>query len=258
VLRAFPKEQAFAQMVAGFELASADPRVVGINLVQSQDEFNALHDFDLQMRMLDYLHGVYPRVHITLHAGELTPGEVPPYELAASHIRRSIEIGHAERIGHGLDVVYEKDPVGLIAEMAARHILVEDCLYSHELVRDMKGRENVLSIYLRGGVPVSLATDDEAIVRSQLTWYFRRAVEGYNIDYVTLKRMVRDSLEHAFLPGASLWVAPENFTVVPACAADKLDGEVTSASCREFLAGSEKARLQWKEEVQFAAFEAKF
>jgi hypothetical protein len=258
VLRAFPKEQVFAQMVAGFELASADPRVVGINLVQSQDEFNALHDFDLQMRMLDYLHGAYPRVHITLHAGELTPGEVPPYELAASHIRRSIEIGHAERIGHGLDVVYEKDPVGLIAEMAARHILVEDCLYSHELVRDMKGRENVLPIYLRGGVPVSLATDDEAIVRSQLTWYFRRAVEGYNIDYVTLKRMVRDSLEHAFLPGASLWVAPENFTVVPACAADKLGGEVTSASCREFLAGSEKARLQWKEEVQFAAFEAKF
>ena len=258
VLRAFPKEQVFAQMVAGFELASADPRVVGINLVQSQDEFNALHDFDLQMRMLDYLHGVYPRVHITLHAGELTPGEVPPYELAASHIRRSIEIGHAERIGHGLDVVYEKDPVGLIAEMAARHILVEDCLYSHELVRDMKGRENVLPIYLRGGVPVSLATDDEAIVRSQLTWYFRRAVEGYNIDYVTLKRMVRDSLEHAFLPGASLWVAPENFSVGAACAGERLGGEAAGAACREFLQGSEKARLEWKEEAAFAEFEAKF
>lgn len=258
VLRAFPKEQVFAQMVAGFELASADPRVVGINLVQSQDEFNALHDFDLQMRMLDYLHGVYPRVHITLHAGELTPGEVPPYELAASHIRRSIEIGHAERIGHGLDVVYEKDPVGLIAEMAARHILVEDCLYSHELVRDMKGRENVLPIYLRGGVPVSLATDDEAIVRSQLTWYFRRAVEGYNIDYVTLKRMVRDSLEHAFLPGTSLWAAPENFTVGAACAGERLGGEAAGAACREFLQGSEKARLEWKEEAAFAEFEAKF
>ena len=81
VLRAFPKEQVFAQMVAGFEIASADPRVVGINLVQSQDEFNALNDFDLQMRMLDYLHGVYPKVHITLHAGELTPGEVKPDEL---------------------------------------------------------------------------------------------------------------------------------------------------------------------------------
>jgi adenosine deaminase len=201
VLRAFPKEQVFAQMVAGFEIATADSRVVGINLVQSQDEFNALNDFDLQMRMLDYLHGVYPKVHITLHAGGLTPGEVKPEELYASHIRKSIEIGHAERIGHGLDVIYEKDAAGLVAEMAQKHILVEDCLYSHEVVRDMKGRENVLPVYLQGGVPVSLATDDEGIVRSELTWYFRRAVEGYNIGYLTLKRMVRDSLEHAFLPG---------------------------------------------------------
>jgi adenosine deaminase len=258
VLRAFPKEQVFAQMVAGFEIASADARVVGINLVQSMDEFNALNDFDLQMRMLDYLHGVYPKVHITLHAGELTPGEVKPEELFASHIRKSIEIGHAERIGHGLDVIYEKDAPGLVAEMAQKHILVEDCLYSHELVRDMKGRENVLPTYLRGGVPVSLATDDEAIVRSELTWYFRRAVEGYDVDYLTLKRMVRDSLEHSFLPGASLWVAPENFTVGEACAGEKLGGEVSGASCRDFLAGSEKARLQWKEEGEFVGFESKF
>ena len=258
VLRAFPKEQVFAQMLAGFEIASADPRVVGINLVQSQDEFNALNDFDLQMRMLDYLHGVYPKVHITLHAGELTPGEVKPEELLASHIRKSIEIGHAERIGHGLDVIYEKDPPGLVAEMAAKHILVEDCLYSHEVVRDMKGRDNVLPIYLHAGVPVSLATDDEAIVRSELTWYFRRAVVGYDIDYPTLKRMVRDSLEHAFLPGASLWVGPEHFTKVAACANEKLDDEPKGAECQDFLAGSERARLQWREEREFARFEAGF
>ncbi|MGA8144062.1 MAG: hypothetical protein WB987_09270 [Candidatus Acidiferrales bacterium] len=258
VLRAFPKEQVFAQMVAGFEIASVDPRVVGINLVQSQDEYNALHDFDLQMRMLDYLHGVYPKVHITLHAGELTPGEVRPDELLASHIRKSIEIGHAERIGHGLDVIYEKDAPGLVAEMAQKHILVEDCLYSHEVVRDMKGRENVLPIYLRGGVPVSLATDDEGIVRSELTWYFRRSVEGYNLDYRTLKRMVRDSLDHAFLPGASLWAEPEKFTVVAACASENAGGEIASAGCRDFLMGSEKARIEWKEEGEFARFEAGF
>jgi adenosine deaminase len=258
VLRAFPKEQVFAQMLAAFEIGSADPRMVGINLVQSQDEFNALNDFDLQMHMLDYLHGVYPKVHITLHAGELTPGEVKPEELLASHIRKSIEIGHAERIGHGLDVIYEADPAGLVAEMAQKHILVEDCLYSHEVVRDMKGRENVLPIYLRAGVPVSLATDDEAIVRSELTWYFRRAVEAYDVDYLMLKRMVRDSLDHAFLSGTSLWVAPENFTIVPACANETQAAEPASASCGDFLKASEKARIEWKEEVEFAKFESKF
>jgi len=258
VLRAFPKEEVFAQMLAGFELASVDPRVVAVNLVQSQDEYRALHDFHLHMRMLDYLHGVYPNVHISLHAGELTPGEVRPDELLVSHIRESIEVGHAERIGHGLDVLYEADPPALLLEMAQRHILVEDCVYSHELVRGMTGAENVLPIYLRARVPVSLATDDEGIVRSELTWYFRRAVEGYHVDYPTLKRMVRDSLEHAFLPGASLWLAPENFTMVPACASELPAAEPQSAPCRNFLAASERARLEWKEENAFSQFEAQF
>ena len=258
VLRAFSKEEVFAQMLAGFELASADPRVVAVNLVQSQDEYRALHDFHLHMRMLDYLHGVYPGVHISLHAGELTPGEVKPEELLASHIRESIEVGHAERIGHGLDVLYEADVPGLLAEMAQRHILVEDCVYSHEVVRGMTGSENVLPIYLRAGVPVALATDDEGIVRSELTWYFRRAVEGYRVDYPTLKRMVRDSLDHAFVPGASLWAAPEKFTMVPACSSDRLQPEPESAACRNLLASSEKARLEWKEEAEFSQFEAQF
>jgi hypothetical protein len=251
VLRAFPKTSVFAQMLAGFETASADARVVAINLVQSQDEYNALADFALQIRMLDYLHGIYPRVHISLHAGELTPGEVPPEELRASHIRASIEGGHAERIGHGLDVAYERDAPGLLAEMARRHILVEDCLYSHELVRNMRGRDNVMPIYLRAGVPVALATDDEAVIRADLTTSFVRAVEGYGIGYVQLKTMVRDSLEHAFLPGASLWRAPESWTVVPQCARD-------GAACRAFLATSERARIQWREERAFDRFESAF
>ena len=258
VLRAFPKEEVFAQMLAGFELASTDPRVVAVNLVQSQDEYRALHDFHLHMRMLDYLHGIYPGVHISLHAGELTPGEVKPEELLASHIRESIEVGHAERIGHGLDVLYEADVPGLLAEMAQRHILVEDCVYSHEVVRGLTGSENVLPVYLRAGVPVALATDDEGIVRSELTWYFKRAVVGYHADYPTLKRMVRDSLDHAFAPGASLWVAPENFTIVPGCSNERLETEPQTAACRDFLARSERARLEWKEETEFSRFEAQF
>ena len=44
----------------------------------------------LHMKMLDYLHGIYPNVHISLHAGELAMGLVPPEGLAF-HIRESIE-----------------------------------------------------------------------------------------------------------------------------------------------------------------------
>ncbi len=61
------------------------------------------------MRMLAYLHERYPKVHISLHAGELVQGLVPPEGLRF-HIRDSVEIAHAERIGHGVDVMNETNP----------------------------------------------------------------------------------------------------------------------------------------------------
>jgi hypothetical protein len=114
VLRAFPKTETFAQMLAGFEIANADPRVVSVNPVQPQEDYTPIKDFELQMRMFGYLHSVYPNVHLSMHAGELFTGVAPPeYMHDVAHIRETIDIGHAERIGHGLDVLYEPDPQGL-------------------------------------------------------------------------------------------------------------------------------------------------
>ena len=86
-----------------------------------------MRDFPLHMRMLRYLHEVYPRVHIALHAGELVEGLVPPEGLRF-HVHDSIEIGHAERIGHGVDIADETHATDLLREMALRRILVEVCL----------------------------------------------------------------------------------------------------------------------------------
>ena len=256
VLRAFPKEQVFAQMLAGFELAGKDSRVVGINLVQSQDEYRALDDFDLHMRMLDYLHGVYPNVHISLHAGELTPGEVKPEELLASHIRKSIEVGHAERIGHGIDIIYEDDAPALLAEMARKHILVECAIHGYQVVREVPNNENPCATYLRAGVPLSLVTDDEAIVRSELTEYFRTAIVDFHIGYPDLKTFARNSLEYAFVSGASLWSTRDYKSFAPACAGESAKSEPSSPACRNFLAANEKARLEWQEELDFNRFES--
>ena len=257
VLRAFPKESVFAQIVAGFETASADSRVAGLNLVQPEDNLVALRDFDLHMRMLDFLHGLYPKVHITLHAGELAPGLVRPQDLSF-HIRESVETGHAERIGHGVDVMHERDGRELLAEMARKHVLVEICLTSNDVILGVRGADHPLTAYLRAGVPVALATDDEGVSRSELTWEYQRAVEAYHLDYATLKRLVRDSLDHSFLPGSSLWSAPERFTMAASCSGEHLSPEPVSAGCRRFLDGSQKARIEWKEEVELNRFEETF
>jgi adenosine deaminase len=262
VLRANPKQEVFAQLVAGFEMASVDPRVVGLNMVQPEDDPVALRDFDLQMGMLDFLHGRYPKVHISLHAGELAPGLVRPDDLSF-HIRESVEKGHAERIGHGVDVMHERDARELLAEMARRRVLVEICLTSNDVILGVRGKDHPLPVYMRAGVPVALATDDEGVSRSELTWEFQRAVEGYQLDYATLKRMVRDSLEHSFLPGPNLWVAspatgPERFSTISACAHQALRPEPDSTACRRFLDSSDRARIEWKEEVEFNRFESGF
>ena len=143
MLRGLPQEAVFAQIVLGFELASSDPHFVGLNLVMPEDWYVPIHDFNEHMAMLDYLHGVYPKVHISLHAGEIALGLVKPEDLSF-HIRASVERGHAERIGHGVDVMLEKDPIGLMKEMAARNVLVEINLTSNDQILGVSGDDHPL------------------------------------------------------------------------------------------------------------------
>ena len=52
-------------------------------------------DYALHMKIVGFLHGLYPKVHISLHAGELAPGLVPPEGLCC-HIRLAVEMAHSE------------------------------------------------------------------------------------------------------------------------------------------------------------------
>jgi adenosine deaminase len=107
------------------------------------------------------------------------------------------------------------------------------------------------------GVPVALSSDDEGVSRIDLTHEYVRAVQTYDLQYVDLKRMVRTSLEHSFLPGASLWAAPDAFTrVVSSCARDSPGAEKRSSDCADFLKSSERAQQQWELERRFGVFEA--
>lgn len=254
--RAAKPEEVFARLLLGFELASHDPRVLGVNLVQPEDWLVPMQDFHLHMQMVGYLKSLYPAAHVSLHAGELRPGLVPPDGLH-SHIRESIEIGKAERIGHGVDVMYEDNPNELLAEMARRNVMVEICLSSNEGILGIGGRRHPLALYMKAGVPVALATDDEGVSRSEMTGEYERGVKEQGLEYVMLKRMARTSLEHSFLPGASLWSDPHKFAMVHECAADR-PATVPSAGCSKFLNGSEKAREEWRLEHRFVDFEGKF
>jgi adenosine deaminase len=181
---------------------------------------------------------------------------VPPEDLTF-HIRASVERGHAERIGHGVDVMNEDDPIGLMKEMAKRNVMVEINLTSNDMILGVSGNEHPLRTYMKYDVPVALSTDDEGVARSDMTHQYLRAALDQNLTYVELKRMARQSLEHSFLPGESLWAATRPvFRAVNACAASA--AEKPSAGCEKLLASSEKAREQWRLEAEFAKFEKTF
>jgi len=255
VARGLPKEMVFAQILAGFEMASKDPRVVGLNLVMPEDAYLPIHDFTLHMRMLDFLHSLYPKVHISLHAGELTQNLVPPEELF--HVRASIEQGHAERIGHGVDVMQESDPENLLRLMSHENVLVEICLTSNDVILNVAGDHHPLPMYLKFGVPVALATDDPGVSRGDITQEFERAAETYHLKYQDLKKFARASLEYSFLPGDSLWKSRRSYEMKSECAGVQSMSNSRPA-CEQLLKNNPKAEAELKLELTLDEFENHF
>lgn len=258
VSRGAPPAQVYAQMVTGFTMANkADSKLAALNLVQPEDGLASMQNFKLQMQMLNFLRPLYPNAHVTLHAGELAPGMVPPEGLSF-HIRDSVEVGRAERIGHGVDVMHEDDPDKLLRELARRNVLIEICLTSNDVILGIRGPQHPLKTYLQYGVPVALATDDEGVSRSEISREYLKAAQEQELGYLQLKTMARNSLQYAFIGGASLWNDAKRFTPIAQCARDITGQPSPSGSCRQFLSGSEKARLQWELERQFAEFERRY
>ena len=204
VFRNTPKGLVFAKTLFGFELAAADPRIVAINFVGAEDDVIAMADYAEHMRMIGFLCTLYPSVHVSPHAGELAPGLVPPEGLCC-HVRLAVEQALADRIGHGVDVMYEDRPYDLLKHMADKGVLVETNLTSNKVILGVEGKTHPFATYRKLGVPVALSTDDEGVSRIDLTHEYVSAVEDFGLTYAELKELVRNSLEYSFLPGPSLW-----------------------------------------------------
>jgi adenosine deaminase len=198
VLRESTPQRVFAQILAGMRLAMVEPMVVGINFVQPEDGVVSMRDYSAQMRMVAFARKLYPKVHVSLHAGELALGLVPPDALRF-HVKEAVDVAGADRIGHGVDVLYETDSAALLQRMRQRHVLVEINLSSNDQILGVRGSDHPFNAYRRAGVPLALSTDDEGVARSHLTAEFQRAVLTYKLSYADVKELARNSLRYSFL-----------------------------------------------------------
>lgn len=253
VIRVSEPANVFCQMAWSFELVRKDPRVIGVNLVAPEDDPIAIRDYKLHMDMLDFFHNIYPDVPITLHAGELTPLLATP-EALSDHIFLAITKGHAKRIGHGVDIPYEKNARDTLAIMKEQGIALECLLTSNDAILKVSGKNHPVHMYIKSGVPVAFSTDDMGIARSTLTNEYVTAVIDQGLTYADLKNAARNSLEYSFLEGHSLWADVSPYKMIKACA----ENSGSDKECKELLSNSSKATQQWELEQKLKDFETNY
>jgi len=190
--------QVFVDLLSGYLAAKNSPLIVGVNIVAPENNFVALADYSLHMMMFNYLSNKYPNINHSLHAGELTLGMVRPKDLTF-HIEEALNIAHAKRIGHGVDLPYEQHSVELL-EGLKNNAVIEINLTSNEFILGVKNNEHPYLIYSSYGVPLVISTDDSGVSRNNLSHEYRLLATRYKPSYMRIKEYVYNSIEYSFLP----------------------------------------------------------
>ncbi|TFW18476.1 adenosine deaminase [Massilia arenosa] len=202
VLRLLPPSQVFSSMVGAFKSAQqSGGLIVGVNIVGQESQYISMRDYTLHMKMFQYLHALYPDVKLALHAGELSLGMVPP-EGMKFHIQQAVDVAGASRIGHGIDLAYEADPVTLMKTMKDKGIAVEINLTSNGFINGVSGANHPITLYRKFGVPYVISTDDAGVTRHTLSHEYVLLASRYQPDYAEVKRVSYNSIRHSFLAGA--------------------------------------------------------
>lgn len=258
VIRVFPRDQVLAQTILAYMLISKDPRYVGLNFVAPEDHPVALRDYAWHMEIIAELGKQFPQAKrgITLHAGEVAMGLVPPEDLGW-HIRDAIETAGARRIGHGIDIFYDSRSEELMRYMKDKGIMVEINLTSNDVILEVKDKQHPFNAYKKYKVPMAFSTDDEGVSRIDLTHEYQRAVETFDLSYREMKEFSRNALRYSFLTGESLFRSHSSNEIVTVCSKANPAARIPR-KCKRFLDENDKARWQWDLEQRFSQFEEEF
>ena len=192
----------FKNLVASFEAANMDSLIVGVNIVAPEDNPVSMRDYWLHMQMFAFCHQKYKSVKYSMHAGELAEGYVKPEELTW-HIDEAVRVAGARRIGHGVDIAYEKNNYDLLNYMRKNNVAVEINLSSNEFILGIKNDAHPITLYKRFDVPLVISTDDAGVNRSSLTEQYVLLASRYkNITYADIKTFVYNSITYSFLSDA--------------------------------------------------------
>lgn len=194
----------FKNIIVAFESANRSSLIAGVNIVSPEHYDVAMNDYWLHMQFFNYCHTKYPNVKYSMHAGELALGLVKPEELTW-HINSAVYDAKANRIGHGVDMAYEKDNYALLKYMAKNKIAIEINLGSNEFILNVKEDRHPIMLYKNAGVPIVISTDDAGILRTNITEQYVLLAKRYpTIKYADIKQFVYNSIEYSFIKEATV------------------------------------------------------
>lgn len=200
-LRFLSPSQVYSQIVSSFKLATSNPKIVGVNIVGQESVHVSMRDYALHMQMFKFLKSKYPQVKLALHAGELSLGMVEPEGLTF-HIKDAIDVAGASRIGHGMDIAHESNPLAIMKKMRDQKIPVEINLSSNDFILGIKDQAHPVTLFRKYGVPYILSTDDAGVSRNNLSGEYVLYAARYQPDYAEVKKLSYDSIRYSFLNDA--------------------------------------------------------
>ncbi|MDT8914905.1 adenosine deaminase [Amycolatopsis sp. PS_44_ISF1] len=131
-------------------------------------------------------------LHLVHHAGE---------DAGPASIREALDLGHSERIGHGIRIL--EDPE-LVAEVRARGVALEVCPSSNValgLVPSLAAHP--LPRLVGAGLAVPLNTDVPSVTGTTLTGEFALARANFGYDHAALAAIAAAGVTASFAPEAT-------------------------------------------------------
>lgn len=158
-------------------------RLVGIDLADLESE----ESFDQYKESV--LSAAKAGMGVTIHSGE---------DSSPEHVKRTLEVFNAQRIGHGIQIAKSPEVMKLVKE---RDVVLEVCPTSNWLTNIVKKIEDHPLKYLFDqGVKVTLNSDDPHLMGITLPHEYEVASTKLGLKLEELVKMNKWALEKSFLP----------------------------------------------------------
>jgi adenosine deaminase len=171
-----------AEQVAWISAAYIEDGIVGLDLAGNEAEYPTQPFYGI------FKEAKQAGLHVTIHAGEWGP---------AANVKEAIEEIGAERIGHGVRVLEDRDILELVRERGTAFEVCVTSNYQSGVVKSLD--THPLMSMLDAGVNVTINTDDPSISRITLSHEYYTACEDLHMPQTTLTQRILAAAEAGFL-----------------------------------------------------------